>query len=379
MLPVLFVSTFAALSLLALLGYDDLTKTDPKYSAFPLSVEQQLRLALLHVHVRPDPDVAVDAYARALEEAERCGMDLFSKEVLGIRIQLAEMLEKFGRVKSAIEILNSISKDCTERIRDLDRGKILKQRLHSTTPTLVDLSDYDEVRKALLRQVIQCNVKSASLYTTDYIQEPAIAKEILSDTMALLTRETADSAKTGLTENNAAGLTFGEIASILSQTADLHQMTGEASIAVPIYMMALGPLRQSHGGPSCKEVQVLSNIATGMGMSLGEKDVQVNGKPATKESLQTARRAAIAWATKADEVCESINAVEKEGDSICEMGQAIARFSIAQMTLEMGDVVGAEKMFEKMLPELRERRLDQLVRAAEEGLQQARCGVRSGS
>lgn len=368
--PVGFIGAFAAVCLLALMAYDDVTRVSPEYSAYPLSVEQQLRLALASTHVRPDPEVAADAYRRALEEAEKCGMDLYSKEVLGIRIKLAEMLEHFGRVKSSIEVLRGIARDCEERVRDVDRGSVLKQRLGNELKTKEEVEPNVELRKSLLRQVIQCHVKAASLCTGDYIQDNKMAKGLLSQAMKILVEESKDAKNRGFQEDNGVGLSMDEIAAILAQTGDLYSTTDDAATAVQIYMMALDPLRKScDGRPSCREAQLLSNISGAMAMALKDPNAKVNGKKVNKESLKVARQTAMAWASQAAQVVHSID--PKERDSICIMGQLSAALNLAAMQLDDGAVQESRKTYSDVLPVLRQLGLDDMAQAAEAGLKKA--------
>ncbi len=356
------------------MAYDDITRVDPQADAYryPQSVEQQLRLALAATHVRPDPDVAADAYRRALEEAEKCEMDLYSKEVLGIRIKLAEMLEHFGRVKGTAQVLKGIAKDCEELVRDLDRGAVLQQRLgpgNELKPAGSEEPSTSDVRKSLLRQAIQCQVKAASLCTSDYIQDPKQAKEFMSQAMKLLVEESKDARNRGFTESNGAGLSMDEIAAILAQTGDLYSVD-DAATAVQIYQMALSPLRQAcNGRPSCREAQLLSNISGAMSMALKDPNAKINGKKVTKESLKTARQTAMAFASQAAEVVHSVP-VEERG-AICIMGQLSAALNIAGMQLDNGDIEASQRTYSEVLPVLQQVGLEDMAKAAEAGLAKA--------
>lgn len=373
--PVGFIGAFGAVCLLALMAYDDLTRVEPAASAYPPSVETQLRLALASTHVRPDPDVAADAYRRALEEAEKVGMDLYGKEVLGIRIKLAEMLEHFGRVKGALQVLKGIATDCEEKVRDMDRGLVLKQRLGpgnelKTNTTANEEPSNIDVRKHLLRQVIQCQVKAADLCTGDYIQDPQQAKAMLSQAMKLLVEESKEARTKGFQEDNGAGLTMDEIAAILAQTGDLYSTTDDAATAVQIYQMALDPLRKAcNGRPSCREAQLLSNISGAMAMALKDPNAKVNGKRVTRESLKVARKTAMAWASQAANVASSVDPQER--DSICVMGQLSAALNIAGMQLDDGAIEEAKKTYGEVLPVLRQIGLSDMAQAAEAGLKKA--------
>ena len=125
------------------------------------------------------------------------------------------------------------------------------------------------------------------------MQDRQMAKKILSDAVGLVVKETQDPQTTGFTDDNSAGMTAGEIAAMLSQMGDLYATTGEEANALQVYMLTLQPLRAScNGTRSCKEAQVLSNIASTMDLALKKPDAKINGRPATKSSLAAARKAA---------------------------------------------------------------------------------------
>ena len=370
LLPFLIVASFGAVSLLALMAWDDVTRVAPQYSAFPPNVEQLLRLALHHTHVRPDPELAADAYTQALEEAERSKMDPFGKEVLGIRIKLAEMLEKFGRAKGAVVILKDIAKDCEERVRDLDRGSVLRQRFGNELKVPGQEEVDGDVRKDLLRQVIQCDVKAADLCMGDYIQDEKTAKDFLSKAMKIIVEESKDVRNNGFSEDNGAGLTLEEIAAILSQTAQLYLMTNDYATSVQIFNMALAPLRTAcDGRPSCREAEVLTNMSSAMAMALKEPGAQINGKPASPESIKMARQAAMSMASQG---IDKANRVEQpDWDPKCITARVSGEMNLAGMLAEDGEVAEARKIYTGLIPALRQLGMEDIAKHCETLMEEA--------
>lgn len=352
--PVLLISSVGALSLLGLLAYDELTRVAPEYSAYPTAVEQRLRLALHYTHVQPDPDAATDYFLDAIKAADGCGLNPFSKESMGIRIRFSEMLENFGRVRAAIEILNNITKDCEEKVAEFEN---------------VTSEEGQNMRKHLIRIIIQTKVKIASLYEGDYIQDIGTAKKTLSDAIELLVRETKDP-KAGFTEDNSAGFSLSEIASMLSQMGDIYATTGEEANAVQVYMLTLQPLRAAcNGTRSCKEVQILSNIASTMDIALKKPNPKINGQPATKDSLLAARKATLRWAEQAIATADVV--LPNNRDEICSVSLLSAQMTKADILLDMGEKKAAKETFENLLPKLRDLGVNNLVQVAESGLKRA--------
>lgn len=357
--PFLLVGTVASVAMLGLMAYDSYTNIHPQFAMYSPVVEQYLRLALHSIHVSPDPERAEYMLTQALRAAEDNGMDPYSPEVMGIRIRLAECLEKFGRARSAIEVLESTCKLCEQKVTDIDRG-VTSQQPEQTKA----------LRKGMLRTILRCRVKEAVLYEGEYMQNPGKAKEMLSDAIGLLVKETQDPQTKGFSEDNAAGLPLDEISSMLSQMGDLYATTGEESNAVQVYMLTLSPLRQAcNGSRSCKEVQVLSNIASTMDIALKRPGATINGQPANKENMAAGRKAILAWAEQAIKTAEVVKPEER--DDICELGLLSAEMTKADLLLEDGKTIQAREAFRRIIPRLREKGLEVLVKTAEQGIQRA--------
>ncbi|KAK5079272.1 hypothetical protein LTR64_002306 [Lithohypha guttulata] len=357
--PALLVASVASVSLLSLLIYDYYTRVAPQYAAYPPLVEQALRMGLQHVYVTPDPEKAEMHLTHALKMAHESGMDPYSPEVIGIRTRLAEMLEKFGRAKGAIEVLDGTINMCEEKVADIDRGV-----------TSQDPEQTKSLRSGMLRTILRCRAKVASLYEGEYMRNTTKAKEVLSDAIGLLVKETQNPQTKGFSEDNAAGLPLDEIASMLSQMGDLYATTGEESNAVQVYMLTLAPLRQAcNGNRSCKEVQVLSNIASTMDIAMKKPGATINGQPANKENLAAARKAILAWADQAIKTAEVVKPEDR--DSVCDLGLISAEMTKADLLLKDGKTIQAREAFRGIIPKLREKGLESLVRSAEQGIQRA--------
>lgn len=358
-LPVLIVGIIASFSIAGLLAWDDYTRVKPQFAAYPANVEYHLRKSLFAIHVQPNPAEAEMHFIKALQVAEEQGMDLYSAEVMGIRTRLAEMLEKFGHAKAAIEVLEGTVKMCEDKVKDIDRGVTEAQPEQTKS-----------MRRGMLKTIIRSRVRTAGLYESDYMQDVTTAKQVLSDAVGLLVKESHDPQTNGFSEDNAAGLPLDEIASMLSQMGDLYATTGETPNAVQVYMLTLQPLRAAcNGTRSCKEVQILSNIASTMDLAMKRPGATINGKPATKESLAAARRSTLRWAEQAIATAEVVKPEDR--DDICEVGLISAEMTKADLLLEDGKNIQAREAFRSIIPKLKERGLDALVKTAEQGIQRA--------
>jgi hypothetical protein len=360
----LFAALFASIGMIGI-GLDQRRREkNAGSSAFPPAVEDHLRLALHYTHISPDPDTASKYFMQAIKKAEEVGMDPFGKETLGIRVRFAQMLENFGHVKSSIELLEGVNTDLSQRLEELDRAHAIT----SETSSQLD-SETAGFRANLIKGIVNMKVKISSLYESDYLQDSAKAKQVLSDAVGLMVKETRNP-QNGLSEDNGAGLTNGEIAAMLSQMGDLYATSGEEENAVQLYMLTLQPLRAAcNGTKSCKEVQVLSNIASAMDMALKNPNPTVNGRSATRDSLVAARRAALKWADQAIATADSIEGAQQ--DEICAAALISAQMTRADLLLDNGDKTSAREAYNRILPSLWDKNLHPLITSAEQGLKRA--------
>ena len=353
----MLVATTALLIGGGFIFYDEYFNQPKIWANYPPGVEQQLRVALHFTHVRPDADSAIEHFQKALLFADQSPMDPFGPEFIGMRIRYAEMLEQFGRVKASVVVLNLLTKDCEDKISEIDESDV------KSDETIA-------LRKRLVKGVIQYKVKVASLYETDYLQDTSMAKQTMSDAVGLLVKETQDSETKGFSENNAADMSFYEISAMLSQMGDLYAVTGEEANAVQVYMLTLQPLRAAcNGTKSCREAQVLSNIASTMDLAAKRPNAKINGKPATKDSLTAARRAILKWADHAVAVANGTPDGSK--DSVCQLALVSARMTKSDVLLELGEKAKAKEELTGLIPVLEAKGLSQLVPQAQKSLERA--------
>lgn len=356
--PFLLVASVASLSVLGLVIWDR-RGAYAELAIYPAKVEQHLRLALIAIHVKPDPEKSEYQFNLALQAAQDADMDPYSAEVIGIRLRKAEMLEKFGRAGRAVEVLENVIEECQKKLDNIG------------IKTDAIMQAQNDVRELMLKSIIRSRVKISALCGSDYLREPEKAKTILSDAVGLLVKETQDPQTQGFSENNAAGLSLEEIASMLSQMGDLYATTGEEANAVQVYMLTLSPLRQAcNGTRSCREVQVLSNIASAMTLAMKKPGATINGQPVTEKSLAAARRSTLKWADQAIATAERVPAEGK--DSLCELGLISAELTKADLLLEDGKLIQAKHAYETLLPKLQEKGLTDLISTANAGIQRAK-------
>lgn len=93
-----------------------------QFTRFPTDVAKALRRALYYTNIKPDPKLAHKYYKRALEQCNDHGLDPFSDDVLGIRIQIAAWLEKIGNFDGAVTVLDGIATDCLRWVETMEKA-----------------------------------------------------------------------------------------------------------------------------------------------------------------------------------------------------------------------------------------------------------------
>jgi tetratricopeptide (TPR) repeat protein len=324
-------------------------------------------MALHFTHKQPNPDQAASFFGGALKAAEQCGMDPFSKEVTGIRIRLAEMLEQFGSVKAAIDVLGGIVKDCEERLTELSRGAIQEALKKDSVLTREEQTPGSQA--ALLRNIIEAKVKIAQLYDSDYVQDQASAKKTLSDAIQLLLENTQDPQTHSFNENNAAGLSLDEIAAMLYDMGELYSASKEYQNAIEVYMLTLNVLRKAcNGQASCREVEVMVGISATMGSVTLHPELVLNGKPSTPEAVKEMSKVALSWADGAIVTYEKVP--EKDRDSTCYHAVFSAMMGKAGFLQQIGEYRDSKELWTMLLEMARKKGSDpELMKMCQMGVE----------
>ena len=158
----------------------------------------KLRRALYYTNVDLQPKNALKYYQQAVSVANELGMDPFSDEVLGIKIQVAFMMEKIQHHPAAIEVLEVVRRDCLKWIE-----------LYGAKP------GNEGKRTMLLQKTIGTSVKLGELYSSDYIQNTAEAEEKLVWAVTTVLKERQRREEEGVKEGEGDWMSNDEIGGAL--------------------------------------------------------------------------------------------------------------------------------------------------------------------
>lgn len=183
-----------------------------QFTTLPGPVANAMRRALYYSNYAPDPKLALKYYREAMEKCVECGLDPFSDEFMGIRIQVAAWLEKIERHDAAIRTLATLLDECRRWV-ELAEEQGMKEVALSPAPApprpaqaqaqaqtlnesgrAADAAGVAEAeeqalprpketvwgrRNRILRRSIGISVKLGELYSDPHVLEPDLAHESL--------------------------------------------------------------------------------------------------------------------------------------------------------------------------------------------------------
>lgn len=192
----------------------------PQFTRFPEPVARALRKALYFSNQEPDPGRALKYYRQALELCDEEGLDHFSDEVMGIKIQIAAWLEKIESYQNAITVLENLLSDCRRWVEAMEKsereGTLPHPHPAPPPPEGVPVPEkpretWRGKRTRILAKAVTISVKLADLYSDEHVLERELAHERLVWAVETSLRETQRRAKEGLKEGEGDWMKGDEI------------------------------------------------------------------------------------------------------------------------------------------------------------------------
>lgn len=365
--PLTVVAVVGSLAFLAYVTYTEVTFVQPKYSKFPPQVADSLRTAIYYTEVSLNPPKALNAYKDALRFAEELKMDPMSNEVLGIRIQVAAMLEKGGLIKPAIEVLERVKLEARVFVDKMAQIKPAKkvedfELFHGRPdPIPVDLPEVTEVRDevysikermfrkraCVLRRLIFVHMRLAELYSVAHLRDDKKIETNMTSAVELCLKEMQHRQKLGFPVASShveedEWLSLSEMAVVLKEPADLFWRQHKDELALPLYLRALDLVRAEEvDTPTCKQVVLLTCIAATMSSMVMNPRPGIQPIMERDQTMQTAKQ----WGLRAIELSEKIKAPLRDSD--CDDNCATAVYCLGEMAEFMGKVDEARKYFDQ--------------------------------
>ena len=192
------------------------------FHKFPEPVAKQLRKALYYTNISLDPRLAVKYYKEALRVAEEIGMDPFSDEILGVKIQLAALMEKIQQYQKSIDVLEIVRRDCLRWIDELgnkpgNEGK----------------------RTRVLGKTVGISVKLGELYVNEYIMDKEAAEEKLVWAVTTVLKEQQRREVEGVKPDEGEWLSPEQIGGSLEALAHHYEEKNQHFLAAPLFLQAI--------------------------------------------------------------------------------------------------------------------------------------------
>ncbi|EED17868.1 TPR domain protein [Talaromyces stipitatus ATCC 10500] len=340
--------------------YLSATEVDEKVNRFPPAVAKELRKALYSTEINLEPQKALEHYRAALRVATELGMHPWSDEVLGIKLQMADMLVKAGYHKQAVQMLTTVMKDAFKWAADTRTrySVTLPKDKPVADPNLRDLLVPEEETKEYelrqtdktMKKVIGTHLLIAELQEGEHLKDPAKSFLARRQALEILRQEIRYREARGLPalatpEEGDGWLNAEEVGHIMSDLGETWLRAGRPDKALELLMPSIAILRDVEGKEiTCRQVVLLANIAAAMFDHKPDQQDATNKKrpPVTVEQQMQSSRA---WALKAIEVSKMVQ--EDMRDEDCDLGCAAA----ADVLSAIADWRGADEEARKWLRE----------------------------
>lgn len=405
-----------------------------QFTTLPAPVADAMRRALYYSNYAPDPKLALKYYREAIEKCVQTGLDPFSDEFMGVRIQVAAWLEKIERHDAAIRALASLLDDCRRWValaeergmRELPVAIVAmpaaaaegkeeeppkadgeEEAAAAAAPPPPKRETVWGKRNRILRRSIGISVKLGELYSDPHVLEPELAHENLVWAVDAGLREMRRRSVEGVKEGEGEWLNAEEMGGALEALGNSFLSKDQAHLAVPAFLQALHLCQDP-----CHSAVIMNNIAASFtqhplhiplmdplapagdagpvgsggnqGVVLGDGGARTSS--ASKATVVTNASSAAAQqqktaATRATYLEYAGNwagnaqrlAAETGGDRRtpeCDQACAVSLCNLGDIAKMLGDVAGARRRFDECIA------LSERI-GFDDGVRQAKAGLRA--
>lgn len=332
--------TFATLSIL--LGSFGVMYANYRYQTYiiaafhkyPEPVAQKLRRAIYFTNEDLQPKEALKYYRQALQIAEEMGMDPFSDEIMGVKIQVAALMERIQQYSKATQVLEILKRDSLEwleRFGGLEHNK--------------------KKRTEVLSKCVRISTKLGELYGQPVIYNREVAEERLVWAVETVMKERQRRDTNNISdEDEGPWLNDEEIGAAMESLAHSYEEQNQHYLATPLFLQALSLAQQG----TCHSVILMNNLASSLAQqspraaraaqafaeSRNINNAQPAGPAVTRETMIENART---WAQKAIDVAAHIRPPIR--DEECDVGCAVAAHNLGEFAEMQQDVKEAERRY----------------------------------
>lgn len=359
-----------------------------QFTRFPPQIAKSLRRALYYSNYAPDPPLALKYYKLALEQCSQAGLDPFSDEVMGIKIQLAAWFEKIGSYRNSIDVLESLLRDCKKWVEVMEKsvrdglvdnsGKLAGSPSPQPPTTQEDAETETDTkpenlwgkRTRVLGKSVGISVKLGELYSDEHVLEGDSAGQHLVWAVETVLKELQRRQVEGVKEGEGDWMTPEQIGGALEALGNHYESKSQHYLSAPLFLQAVSLSPRN----SCHTAVLMNNLAISLAQqpvdtptttsqtSQGSKS-NVTARPTRSTLLASAR----AWALQAQETAQKVQGEDRTDE--CDEACAVALCNLGDIAAMAGDTEEARRKFKESLSLSKRIAFDPGVAQAQEGLQ----------
>lgn len=386
--------------IISAVGLRDILKIfhGPFISKYPEPVATTLRRAIYYTNVKPDPKLALGYYQKAMAQCKELGLDPYSEQVLGIRIQVSHWLEMVNQHKTAIHVLESVVNDCRcwidameQSVRD---GKVDGAGRYTAAteaspsaspaapPTEGTRASAEEKagpdaqgetlwrkRQRLLCKAMGSSVKLGELYSNEHVLDPDKSRSHLVWAVETGLREFQRCKTQGLKPGEEDWSSPEEMGAALESLGRDFERRSEFHLAIPLFFHAL----RLCASP-CHRAVIMNNISAAFAQHPIHAPAQLDVAEALQAPVDAAAPksrsecldAALNWARNAYGHARDVGGDARTAE--CDEACAVALCNWGDVAAMLGQVGVARAKYEQCIEMSRDMEFARGLEQAQEGL-----------
>ncbi|KAI9743940.1 MAG: hypothetical protein M1818_002674 [Claussenomyces sp. TS43310] len=293
------------------------------FHKFPEPVAKPLRRALYYTNISLSPRDAVKHYKEALRIADEVGMDPFSDEILGVKIQLAALMEKIQQYQKAIDVLEIVRRDCLKWVDEL-----------GSQP------DNAGKRTRVLGKTVGISVKLGELYANEHVLEKEAAEERLVWAVSTVLKEQARRQIEGVKSDEGDWMSPEEIGGAMEALAHHYEEKDQHYLAAPLFLQAINLSSPSN----CHTAILMNNLSISLAQQNPPSSPSSTGGPASPSRAALVSNARD-WATKALALTARIQPPQRSDE--CDVACATATHNLGEFAEMAGNVAEARRRYDE--------------------------------
>ncbi|KAI5803428.1 hypothetical protein DFH27DRAFT_49022 [Peziza echinospora] len=332
---------------------------------FPPSVAKELRRALYYA---TDPSTYRESlrhYISALEKAREEGLNPLSREVTGIKIEIARICELAGRTDKAVEVLRDVWTSLAQGVAKWDEEKrgdgrertgLVKRAVETAVRLgglLIEMEgrgkEGENVLEKAVEMVLSEERRREARFAAKGKTAPAASTAVAVPSETVLPSQDvmATDSSTGVDPDdveNDGWLSPLELASTFEILATYYLTTNRAYLSTPLLLHALTYLPAK----SCHAATLMATISTSLAST----------HPASAQ----------AWAEKAIDMA-TVGTPASERTDDCDEACVVAMCNLAELRWRDGDLEAAGRWFRDAGVAARKMQWDEGMKKVAEGLE----------